>query len=335
MKKQKTRRHISNKKRTNKKNNRGKTKKKENKCQTPPQKKVLDHKVDPAVLWSRVAVWGSVGSFSLVFPGLARFHHVAHFRSFRLSFDKFTENSFFLRNRAFLGVTTRKNRYFSGMGGVTWPTFLAHFWIAFFLRSRGPKQAILAKFASFCETRRTAKEPGRSPDFSGEGFRKCFENDPHTARSAGRSVSWAAKEPGLLDGCEGALPYVPCFFGSLAALARGSLAALHLLLSAVGSVFPKLRGSLPAEKVSKFGPPRAPTGYIYIYRADTEPQFWTFEEWKGALLFCKNSLPTAVRGQNRTVSKRHLSRRHLSVLNFLFDFIFDGGCTCEKEIRFH
>ena len=32
--------------------------------------------------------------------------------------------------------------------------------------------------------------------------------------------------------------------------------------------------------------------------------------------------------------KRHLSRRHLSVLNFLFNFIFDGGCTCEKEIRF-
>ena len=32
--------------------------------------------------------------------------------------------------------------------------------------------------------------------------------------------------------------------------------------------------------------------------------------------------------------KRHLSRRHLSVLNFLFNFIFDGGCTREKEIRF-
>ena len=33
--------------------------------------------------------------------------------------------------------------------------------------------------------------------------------------------------------------------------------------------------------------------------------------------------------------KRHLSRRHLSVLNFMFNFIFDGGCTREKEIRFH
>ena len=32
--------------------------------------------------------------------------------------------------------------------------------------------------------------------------------------------------------------------------------------------------------------------------------------------------------------KRHLSRRHLSVLNFLFNYISDGGCTCEKEIRF-
>ena len=32
--------------------------------------------------------------------------------------------------------------------------------------------------------------------------------------------------------------------------------------------------------------------------------------------------------------KRHLSRRHLSDLSFLFNFIFDGGCTCEKEIRF-
>ena len=32
--------------------------------------------------------------------------------------------------------------------------------------------------------------------------------------------------------------------------------------------------------------------------------------------------------------KRHLSRRHLSVLSFLFNFIFDGGCTCEKEIHF-
>ena len=33
--------------------------------------------------------------------------------------------------------------------------------------------------------------------------------------------------------------------------------------------------------------------------------------------------------------KRHLSRRHLSVLNLLFNFIFDSGCTREKEIRFH
>ena len=33
--------------------------------------------------------------------------------------------------------------------------------------------------------------------------------------------------------------------------------------------------------------------------------------------------------------KRHLSRRHLSVLNFLLNFIFDGGYTCEKEIRFY
>ena len=32
--------------------------------------------------------------------------------------------------------------------------------------------------------------------------------------------------------------------------------------------------------------------------------------------------------------KRHLSRRHLSVLLFLFNFVFNGGCTCEKEIRF-
>ena len=30
--------------------------------------------------------------------------------------------------------------------------------------------------------------------------------------------------------------------------------------------------------------------------------------------------------------KRHLSRRHLSVLNFNFDFIFDGGCTREEQI---
>ena len=28
--------------------------------------------------------------------------------------------------------------------------------------------------------------------------------------------------------------------------------------------------------------------------------------------------------------KRHLSRRHLSVLNFLFNYIFNGGCSCEK-----
>ena len=30
--------------------------------------------------------------------------------------------------------------------------------------------------------------------------------------------------------------------------------------------------------------------------------------------------------------KRHLSRRHLSVLNFKFKFIFNGGCTCEEHI---
>ena len=32
--------------------------------------------------------------------------------------------------------------------------------------------------------------------------------------------------------------------------------------------------------------------------------------------------------------KRHLSRRHLSVLKFLFNFIFDGGYTCEKKSAF-
>ena len=30
--------------------------------------------------------------------------------------------------------------------------------------------------------------------------------------------------------------------------------------------------------------------------------------------------------------KRHLSRRHLSVLNLEFDFISDGGCTREEQI---
>ena len=30
--------------------------------------------------------------------------------------------------------------------------------------------------------------------------------------------------------------------------------------------------------------------------------------------------------------KRHLSRRHLSVLNLKFDFISDGGCTREEQI---
>ena len=90
----------------------------------------------------------------------------------------------------------------------------------------------MAKFASFCGTRRTAKEPGRSPRFSRKAFRKCFKNVPKKARSAGRSVS-AAKEPGNFDGCS----YGTLFWGSHAALARGSLAALHLLLFAVGSVF--------------------------------------------------------------------------------------------------
>ena len=30
--------------------------------------------------------------------------------------------------------------------------------------------------------------------------------------------------------------------------------------------------------------------------------------------------------------KRHLSRRHLSVLNFKFNSIFNGGCTREEQI---
>ena len=32
--------------------------------------------------------------------------------------------------------------------------------------------------------------------------------------------------------------------------------------------------------------------------------------------------------------KRHLSRRHLSVLDLKFDFISDGGCTREEQIAF-
>ena len=50
--------NISNMKRKNKRNNRGQDEKKKGKQmpEPPPPKKVLDHKVDPAVLWSRVAV---------------------------------------------------------------------------------------------------------------------------------------------------------------------------------------------------------------------------------------------------------------------------------------
>ena len=33
--------------------------------------------------------------------------------------------------------------------------------------------------------------------------------------------------------------------------------------------------------------------------------------------------------------KRHLSTRHLSVLDLLLKFIFDGGCTCEEKMRSH
>ena len=34
--------------------------------------------------------------------------------------------------------------------------------------------------------------------------------------------------------------------------------------------------------------------------------------------------------------KHHLSRRHHSVLTFLFNLIFDGGCTCaNKKLRYH
>ena len=67
----------------------------------------------------------------------------------------------------------------------------------------------------------------------------------------------------------GSPPVRTLFFGSLAALARGSLAALHLLLSAVGSVFSKNCGA-PSQlkKCQNLGPLALQQDmdiYIYIY----------------------------------------------------------------------
>ena len=190
---------------------------------------------------------------------------MAHFGGFRLSFDKFIEDSFFLRNRAFLEVTTRKNRSFCGMGGVISPLFWHIFESRSFCGTEARNRRFWRNLLPFCETRRTAKEPGRSPDFSREGFRKCFENDPHTARSARRSVSMS---------CEGARTFTwlrgnPPVRTPVLWLPRSSCSGLPRSSSFASFCgrkrFSKIAGLPPSWEVSKFVPPRAPTGYIYIH----------------------------------------------------------------------
>ena len=65
MKKQKKRRQHQQQEEDKQEKWQGARRKKDNKCQNPHPlpKKVLDHKIDLALLWSGVAVWGSVGSF--------------------------------------------------------------------------------------------------------------------------------------------------------------------------------------------------------------------------------------------------------------------------------
>ena len=121
----------------------------------------------------------------------------------------------------------------------------------------------MAQLRSFCgaeaENRRCWRnsllseeraELRRSPDgartFRGRPLENVSKMTPMPPVLRGEAFRELRRRPGLFNGCEGTPPVRTLFFGSLAALARGSLAALHLLLSAVGSVFSKIAGLPPS-----------------------------------------------------------------------------------------
>ena len=194
----------------------------------------------------------SWGRLALVFPGFARFQHVAHSRSFRLRFDKFTENSLFLRNGAIFGVVRRKNRSFCGMRGAICVKFSANFWKCFFLRPR-------AKCRSFCGTGKADKEPV----WFFEKFQKVWpkssvlrwEAFEELIRSPKKCT--ADKEPAVSAPVFGA-PYQPYF--------RQSKFPVFWLLAAVGMIFlEKKWAPYQPTGVHKMGPLIIPSGYIYIY----------------------------------------------------------------------
>ena len=190
----------------------------------------------------------SWGRLALVFPGFARFQHVAHFRSFRLSFDKFTENSLFLRNGAYFWVVTRKNRSFCGMRGAICVKLSANFWKCFFLRPR-------AKCRSF----------GKSWLGAGVVIWKFWKSLPKIVRSAVGSVWRADTEPQKMYGWHGARRICTCFWGPLSAL-LSTIQIFCFLASGCGGNDFFFMGSLSALWGTKNGAPYQPIRiYIYIY----------------------------------------------------------------------
>ena len=61
---------------------------------------------------------------------------------------------------------------------------------------------------------------------------------------------------------------------------------------------------------------------VYVYAVFSFPEIY---------LSCRYLVELGCRQLSDRV-KRHLCKRHLSVLNLKFDFIFDGGCTREEQI---
>ena len=193
----------------------------------------------------------SWGRLALVFPGFARFPHVAHFRSFHLSFDKFTENSLFLRNGAFLWVVTRKI-VLSAECGVQ---FVSNFRQTF-------------ESASFCGPERNVvlsaerEKLIRSPCGSLKVFKKFARNRPFCGGKRLKSWYGAPKNVRLTR----SPPYLHLFLGLLISPTFDNPNFLFFGFWLRWEwFFLKKRAPYQPSGVHKMGPLINPSGYIYIY----------------------------------------------------------------------
>ena len=194
--------------------------------------------------------------FTGVFQGL-RDLPFGQLSDFPSNFGKIPKKNSFLRNRVVSSVRLGKKVLSAEL--EMWN--LSLLWHILEMPSFCRTEAILAKRASPCGTRKTAKGPA----FFAEGLAKMSQKMTPGRPFCGEKRFMSCEGAWKLRRLRGSPPLVHVFWGSLAAVDLGSLVALDLVFSAVGSLFGETFGLARSWKVSKLGPPHSSSGYMYIY----------------------------------------------------------------------